>query len=810
MSLPQGLLPILSLRNTVIFPGLTQVLKVGRERSVKALKVAEKNGFWIVAVQQKIKPETSEASLQTSKDSPVEPEDLYQTGTLCRIESSKGTAESGFHVVLKGMARIHLEEISVSKDNYLIGESTIIEDLHDMNVFTEKALLKSTKDLSQEILKLVPGNTEPVSELIAGVDDLSYLTALCIGNIDIDLSVKQKILEMRSLKDRGLYVLQVLQEFKESLSVHAEIRSRMNQKLGQSQRQIILREQLKAIREELGEGDDSSVEEKLQAKIDKAKMPEDVRKIAQQELKRLSEVGNQSPETHIIRNYLELLTSLPWDQSAPEKEIDLEEARRILDEDHFGLEKVKKRIIQHLAVHKLKALDKTQSGASKKGSLLLFVGPPGVGKTSLGQSIAKALGRKFARVSFGGVRDDSEVRGHRRTYIGAMPGRIIQGLKRVEENNPVFLLDEIDKLARAYNGDPAAALLEVLDPEQNQTFLDHYLDVPFDLSKVTFIATANSLESIPGPLLDRMEIIDLSGYTSTEKFHIAKNHLVPKQMKEHGLALDQIVISDETLMSLITGYTREAGVRDLQRKIANVLRGSSEKVIQAKALPVRVQSKDLEEILGPEKFQYELANTLNPPGVVTGLAWTPVGGDILFIESTMMPGKGDLQITGQLGDVMKESAKIALSLVRANRSKMGLTLDLEKTDLHVHVPAGAVPKDGPSAGVTLLTSLVSLISNYRVSPKLAMTGEITLRGAVTPVGGIKEKVIAAHRAGVETILIPAKNAKDLKEIPEDVRASLKFHFIDNISQLFEIALGLKLDPEKMNQLEENNQSSVAL
>ncbi|MEZ0393109.1 MAG: endopeptidase La [Pseudobdellovibrionaceae bacterium] len=785
MPLPQGLLPILPLRNTVIFPSLTQVLKVGRERSVNALKKAEKNGFWIVAVQQKPKAH------DLAKDLPVDPHDLHTVGTLCRIDSMKGNPEAGYQVVLRGMTRVILDDVSVASGNFLEGESTIIEDINDMNRPTEQALLESVKTLSRDILRLFPGNTEQLMELINSVDDLSYLTSLCAGNIDMDLEKKQKILEIRNLRERVLFLLQVMQEFKESLSVQAEIRSKLNQKFGQAQRQTILREQLKAIREELGEGDDSSVEEKLQKKIEDAGMPEDVRKVADREFKRLSEVGNQSPESHIIRNYLELLSDLPWSKSSEQTEVNLDMARRILDEDHYGLEKVKKRIVQHLAVLKLKK--------ENKGSILLFVGPPGVGKTSLGQSIARALGRKFSRVSFGGVRDDAEVRGHRRTYIGAMPGRIIQGLKRAGENNPVFLLDEIDKMSRAFNGDPAAALLEVLDPEQNSTFLDHYLDVPFDLSKVFFIATANSLESIPGPLLDRMEVIDLSGYTTAEKVHIAKNHLIPKQLKEHGLTPEQIQISDDALMRLISNYTREAGVRELQRRIAATLRGSSENVLNAKQLPVKVQTQDLDEILGAERFTFEIAETINPPGVVTGLAWTPVGGDILFVEATAMPGKGNLMITGQLGDVMKESAQIAQSLIRANQNQLGIRIDLSKTDLHVHVPAGAIPKDGPSAGVTMLTALASLISGHLVSPKLAMTGEITLRGAVMPVGGIKEKVIAAHRAGIEKIVLPKKNEKDLREVPDDVKAGLKFYFVENISQLFEVTLNIALQQNLINQ-----------
>ena len=515
-------------------------------------------------------------------------------------------------------------------------------------------------------------------------------------------------------------------------------------------------------------------------------MPEDVKKVALDEAKRFSTVGQSSPESHVIRNYLDLLCALPWNQST-EEAIDLDAARQVLDSDHYGLDKIKKRIIQHLAVLKLRK--------DRKGSILLFVGPPGVGKTSLGHSIAKALGRKFARVALGGVRDDSEIRGHRRTYIGSMPGRIIQGIKRSGVNNPVMLLDEIDKLGRGFQGDPAGALLEVLDPEQNDKFVDHYLDVPFDLSKTFFIATANTLETIPGPLLDRMEVIDLTGYTTAEKLHIAKSHLIPKQLEAHGMTASQIRIADDALMRTITHYTREAGVRELDRKIATILRAMTEKVIDAaEGQQIVVELAMLEEILGSERYVYEVAERVMPPGVVTGLAWTPQGGEILFIEARSMPGSGKLTLTGQLGEVMKESAQIALSHVRSNLATVLPGLDYDKRDVHVHVPAGAIPKDGPSAGVTMLTTLASLFTGRSVSPKLAMTGEITLRGSVMPVGGIKEKVIAAHRAGIERVILPKRNQKDLKEIPEDVRAKLQIVFVDDVAELLKEALNLDVSP----------------
>jgi ATP-dependent Lon protease len=464
--------------------------------------------------------------------------------------------------------------------------------------------------------------------------------------------------------------------------------------------------------------------------------------------------------------------------------VDLERAEKILNEDHYGLEKVKKRIIQHLAVMKLRG-DQT-------GSILLFVGPPGIGKTSLGQSVARSLGRKFARTSLGGVRDDSEIRGHRRTYIGAMPGRIIQSIKRAGENNPLFLLDEVDKLASSFHGDPGSALLEVLDPEQNSSFLDHYLDVTFDLSKIFFICTANTTHTIPRALLDRMEVIELSGYTLAEKFHIAKDHLVPKQLKEHGLKDEDLEITDKALQEMIHHYTREAGVRNLQRTIAEVCRATSQKVLNASPteLPIQVDQQNLDELLGPEKYTYEMIEESTPPGVVTGLAWTPVGGDILFLESTLMPGEGKLTLTGQLGDVMKESAQIALSLVRSRLSTLLPQFAYEKKDIHIHVPAGAIPKDGPSAGVAIFTSIASLFSEKSVHPKLGMTGEITLRGAVMPVGGIKEKIIAAHRAGIREVILPVKNKKDLRDVPQEVRSTLRFHLVNNVSEILKIALNL--------------------
>ncbi|PWU21204.1 MAG: endopeptidase La, partial [Bdellovibrio sp.] len=787
MAIPEGLLPVLPLRNMVVFPGLTHVIRVGREKSMHALKKAESMGYWIVTAQQKI------------DGNEIAPDNIYPVATVCRIDSMKGSEESGYQVVVRGFHRVHLDQISVEPQlNFIQANVTKLDEVADMNEATRKSLLDSLKQMALDVLKLVPANTENLAELIKGVDDLSYLTSLCGGNLEIEAQEKQKILAMNSLRDRSLHLLSLMKKFKEGLEVQSEIRAKLNQKLGAQQRQSILREHLKAIREELGEKDDESFEEKILRRLAEVQAPDEIRKLIEGELRRFSELGTQSPESHIIRNYVELLSSLPWGRSSPETEIDLQEARRVLDEDHYGLESVKKRIIQQLAVMKLKK--------DLQGSILLFVGPPGVGKTSLGQSIARALGRKFVRVSVGGVRDDAEIRGHRRTYIGALPGRIIQGLKRAGENNPVFLLDEIDKLARGFHGDPAAALLEVLDPEQNRSFLDHYLDIGFDLSKVLFICTANQIESIPGPLLDRMEVVELSGYTMAEKLHIAKSHLIPKVMDSQGFTAGSVQISDEALSRMIGSYTREAGVREFQRQITSVLRGVSEQVVDAiekktsvgredatgGELPLRVESKDLLDLLGPEKFFQEVTESINPPGVVTGLAWTPVGGDILFLESTAMPGRGELILTGQLGDVMKESAKIALSLIRSHWPDLGLSLDLKRHDLHLHVPAGAIPKDGPSAGVAIFTSMVSLLTRRSVSAKLAMTGEITLRGAITPVGGIKEKVIAAQRAGVTDVILPEKNRRNLQEIPKDIQSQLRIHFVSRVEELLKIVFGIEI------------------
>ncbi|WPU66819.1 endopeptidase La [Peredibacter starrii] len=769
------LLPVLSVRESVILPGSALPLRVGRKQSIEAVEAAQKNGNMILAVSQKSGYDHDH----------VEIDDLRTIGTLAQIDRIRGNAKDGYQIFLRGVSRYRVNQFSM-KDGYIAAAAEEWKDVMDGDPSTFATMLDVMKNMSEKILQLLPNDTRLLSELVKEMNDLSHLTYLTAANLDIDSQKKQEILETAGLKDRSLKVLEAMQKMKDELEVQVEIRNKLGHKLGKHQRETILREQLRTIQEELGDIEKGEEKDDLRKKIVDAGMPEETLKVALDEFKRLESMGPNSPESHVIRNYLDLLVALPWKKNATESEIadlDLEKAREILDAEHYGLDKIKKRVLQHLAVMKLKK--------TSRGQILLLVGPPGVGKTSLGQSIAKALGRKFVRGSLGGVRDDAEIRGHRRTYIGAMPGRIIQGIKRAGENNPVFMLDEIDKLGRGFQGDPAAALLEVLDPEQNATFLDHYLDVPFDLSNVFFIATANSLDTIPCPLLDRMEIIDLSGYTTAEKLHIAKNHLIPKQWTEHGLSDDQLVISDEALLKLINSYTREAGVRDLQRKIVTLCRAMAEKVLSKDSvLPIRIELADIEEVFGNERFTHEVANTMNPPGVATGLAWTPQGGEILFIEANLMPGKGSLILTGQLGEVMRESTQIALSLVRSRLAHAIPGFEFERKDIHVHVPAGAIPKDGPSAGITMLTTIASLLTGRSISPKLAMTGELTLRGAVMPVGGIKEKLIAAHRAGIEKVILSKRNQKDLKDVPEEVRHGLKIELVETAAEVLKIALDL--------------------
>lgn len=787
MSLPTGSFSVLPLKNTVIYPGVTQALKVGRDRSLKAVDIASERNNWILMLTQK-NPENSVENI----------DDLHEIGTLAKVESVKGSHETGYFIVVRGYYRVRVNSFKPELD-FFDAYVEQLGDVHDADKITEQALMTSLKTISKDVLRLLPGNTESVEEMVDAIDDISLLTHMAAANSEIELNEKQKILELTHIRERVMFLLSLLQKYKESLIVQQDIRQKLNSKLGQNQRDHILREQLRTIKEELGEGNDQSLVENYSAKIKELGLTGDSLELAEQQIKRLVQTPPQSPEYQMIRSHLDFLVALPWNKSSEQKEIDLDYARETLEADHYGLEKIKKRILQHLAVLKLRK--------EKKGSILLFVGPPGVGKTSLGQSIAKSLGKKYQRISLGGVRDESEIRGHRRTYIGALPGRILSALKKAGESDTVLVLDEIDKLGRGYAGDPGAALLEVLDPEQNSNFTDHYLEAPFDLSQVMFIATANSLEGIPLPLLDRMEMVDLSGYTTAEKLHIAKNHLWSKQVKEHGLTTDQIEISDTAILKIISHYTREAGVRDLQRKLGEVCRARCEAVLQSQA-KIKVGLADIEEIFGPEKFSFEVTDQLSSPGVVTGLAWTPVGGDILFIESALVPGKGDLILTGQLGDVMKESAQIAKSLLKARLNFIAPIFDFNRYDIHIHLPAGAIPKDGPSAGITLLTSLASLVARIPVNPRLAMTGEVSLRGKVLPVGGIKEKVIAAHRAGVNKVIMSKRNEKDLKDVPDDVRSQIEFTFVEHINEVLAKALNLDLSNWSEDLIYGQNDSDI--
>jgi ATP-dependent Lon protease len=772
-------LPVLALRNLVLFPGTTVPIRVGRAQSMAAIRALRNEPGDGAQPQQLI------AVLQKPLDQKehISPDELHNVGVLVQVERVRGNEKDGFQLVVRGLERVRVRQ-TFESDGALKAVAEPIRETTDSDPATSKALLDSVKTLAKQILEFLPSGTDQMVTLVDGISDLDFLVNIVAGNIEITTEQKQEILEMEGLKGRALRLLDLMGHVRDELKVRVEIRDKMTSKLGKNQREAILREQMKAIQEELADdgGEGGAKPDDIRKKIDDSAMPPDVRKVALDELRRLESLGQQSPETHVIRTYLDLLVAMPW-KTEPEEPIDLKKSREILDNDHYGLDKIKKRLIEHLATMKLK-----EGG---RGLILLFTGPPGVGKTSLGQSIAKSLGRKFVRVSLGGVRDDAEIRGHRRTYVGAMPGRIIQGIKRAGSMNPVFLLDEIDKLGRGFQGDPSAALLEVLDPEQNGTFTDHYMDVPYDLSKVLFIATANSLENIPGPLLDRMEVIELNGYTTAEKLHIAKNHLVPKQLGEHGIKRDQLEVTDEALHQIISHYTREAGVRDLQRKLAGISRAATTKIVEG-AEKVMIDLLAVEEALGPARFDHEVTETMTPPGVTTGLAWTPVGGEILFIESALMPGSGKLTLTGQLGDVMKESAQIALTLIRSRLPQVSASLAFDKKDLHIHVPAGAIPKDGPSAGIAILTSIASLFTGRPVDSKIAMTGEVTLRGAVTPVGGIKEKVLAAHRAGVTRVILARKNERDLREVPDEVKSKMQFIIVDDVAEVLRFALGLEI------------------
>jgi ATP-dependent Lon protease len=708
-------------------------------------------------------------------------ESLYRIGNTFHI-SHVQPADDGYLVCAQVEKRIRITSL-IEKDGRFFAEYEAVPDILDLDEDLRVRILADIKATISEISSRFNGS-EQFTRPIDRMDSVDQIMGFVMPFLPANLTDKQALLEIVSMRERYITFLELLIRTKENINIRIEMAKKVTDRVSKSNREAMLREQMRVIQEELSEGDGTAGEIGYRERVEKSKMPDDVRKKALAEVKKLETGGSQNHESSVIRNYLDLLLDLPW-ETEEKKSIDIAEARRVLESHHNGLEKVKERIVQHLAVMKLKQ--------EKQGSILLFAGPPGTGKTSLGKSIAEALGRKYVRVSLGGVRDEAEIRGHRRTYVGALPGRIIQGIQKAGTKNPVFILDEIDKLAMSYAGDPASALLEVLDPEQNNTFSDHYLEVPYDLSDVLFIATANSLATIPAPLLDRMELIEISGYTKNEKFAIAKDHLVPEILKEHGLTADQFRVEDEALKVIIEKYTREAGVRWLKKQLAKAARHVSEKIVSGTTgLPFVVTTGNVADVLGKELIRQEVARKEPVPGVVTGLAWTPVGGEILFIEGTFMPGTGKLTLTGQLGDVMKESATISLSLIRSRLAETQGGFNFMTSDIHIHVPSGATPKDGPSAGVTLFTALSILITGKTADPNLAMTGEITLSGAVLPVGGIKEKILAAHRAGIKKVILPQENERDLQDVPEDVRNELVFVPVTTVEEVLKEALALEL------------------
>jgi ATP-dependent Lon protease len=683
-------------------------------------------------------------------------------------------------MLVQGISRFRVKAF-VQEKPYLIAT---VEHLKEEKAEGKEveALMTNLVNTFGRVVELSPGMPAEIAVMAKSIQEPGTLANMVASTLNVDAQSKQAVLELDDVKKRLRAVMRMVNEQLEILELGNKIQSQVKGDMEKSQREYYLRQQLKAIKEELGETDDSNVElEEFRTKIMEGDLPEEARKEAERELDRLAKMHPSSAEYTVATTYLDWVTSLPWHQST-EDNLDIKAARAILDEDHFGLEKAKRRIVEHLAVRKL--------NPNTKGPILCFVGPPGTGKTSLGRSVARAMGRKFWRISLGGVRDEAEIRGHRRTYVGAMPGRIIQAIRRCESNNPVFMLDEIDKLGNDFRGDPSSALLEVLDPEQNFSFSDHYLDVPFDLSHVMFITTANVLDTIPAPLLDRMEVLEMVGYTLEEKVKIANRYLIPRQREAHGLKARQIKISTGAVKRIIAGYTREAGLRNLEREIASICRGVAAKVAQGDAEAVSVGMDEVAEYLGPIKITSEAKARTATPGVAIGLAWTPTGGEVLFIEATAMKGQKGLTLTGQLGDVMKESATAALSFIRSHAKELKIDEDFFSShDIHIHVPAGAIPKDGPSAGVTMLTALVSLMTNRRIKKDLAMTGEITLRGQVLPVGGIKEKVLGAHRVGIKILILPAANEKDLIDVPEKVRMAIEFHFVSKMKDVLRIALG---------------------
>ena len=774
--LPADAVPIVAMRNVVLFPGIVLPVTLGREESIAAAQEAVRTGRKVGLVLQ--------------RDPTVEKPtagDLYGVGVLATVVRYITGNDGAHHLVCQGESRFRLLEMLRDQPFLAARVESIAEPV--ATGADIEARSEFLKERAVEALSLLPQAPAELVRTVRGIESPGQLADLIVSFMEVKSEDKQDALETVDLRERLDKVMKMLTHRLEVLKVTREITEQTQAALGERQREAVLREQLHQLQKELGEGEGEGSElAELDKAVAAAHMPPEVEEQARKELNRLRRMSEASPEHGMVRTYLDWLVSLPWSTTDVE-DIDIERARKVLEEDHYGLEKIKRRILEYLAVRKL--------NPQGRSPILCFVGPPGVGKTSLGQSVARALRVKFVRASLGGVHDEAEIRGHRRTYIGALPGNIIQGLRKAGTGNPVFMLDEIDKLGASFQGDPAAALLEVLDPEQNSTFRDNYLGLPFDLRPVLFIATANVLETIPGPLRDRMEIIQLTGYTDEEKLQIARRYLVRRQLRANGLKAAQAEVSDAALLKIIHEYTRESGCRSLEREIGALLRNAAMRIAEGKESAVRFEPEDVAEALGPARFENEVAQRTSVPGVATGLAWTPVGGDILFIEAARLPGAGKLILTGQLGDVMKESAQAALSLVKAQAEELAIDAKLfDQSDIHVHVPAGAIPKDGPSAGVAMYVALASLLKRQAVRPDVAMTGEISLRGLVLPVGGIKEKTIAAARAGIRKVILPARNRRDLEDIPASVRATLEFVWVEKVSEALEVALGSPAEARK--------------
>jgi len=761
--------PLLPLRGLSIFPYMVLHFDVGREKSIRALEEAMINDQHIFLVTQK----------DAHTDLPGT-EDFYGVGTISKIKQLLKLPGDTIRVLVEGITRAEIKEI-IAEEPYFLVDVLEHEEKQKAGDLELEALKRSVLEVFDEYIKANPKVAPETFITVSDIDDASRFADVVASNLTIKMEEKQEILSLFDIKERIEKIYEILSRELEILEIERKINSRVRKQIDKSQKEYYLREQLKAIQRELGEKEGHIEEiEQYREKLSKLEVPDEVKSKVEKELDRLSNMSAGSPEVGVTRTYLDWIFDLPWN-TITEDNLDIKNARKVLDEDHYGLKKVKERVLEYMAIRQL--------SQNMKGPILCLVGPPGVGKTSIAKSIARAMGRKFTRMSLGGVRDEAEIRGHRRTYIGAIPGRIIYSIKQAGSRNPLFLFDEIDKLTSDFRGDPASALLEVLDSEQNKEFRDHYMELPFDLSKVMFLTTANSTDTIPAALLDRMEVINVSGYTEEEKLHIASDYLVPKQIKEHSLSKENVLISEAAIREVINGYTREAGVRNLEREIANIIRKSATQIVENSKKRVKVAPDNLKRYLGIPKYKYDLINQKNEIGVVTGLAWTSVGGETLFIEVSVMPGTGKLELTGHLGDVMKESARAGLSYIRSRTEQFGIDKDFTKNmDIHIHVPEGATPKDGPSAGITMTTALVSALSKIPVYRDVAMTGEVTLRGRVLPIGGFKEKVLAAKRAGIKKVILPYENEKDLEEIPEAVKRNMEFILASDMDEVLAHAL----------------------